>query len=132
MGSEQPAGGTPAGDVSRETPDTSGTEADRLDQLTAKVDSLAEAVSRLVPGSHAEAQQRTGDRLDRPSGIEAQVRAELQRAQAEQAAAAARDQAAAAATSQQQTMAQRLAALEEKPPAPPVPRRTKFLGWGTP
>jgi|SRR6185437_10217751 len=91
----------------------------RLDRQQATLDRLAEAVARILPGSHAEAEQRTEQRLDRPSSVEEQVRAELARAQQEQA-----DQ------QQAETVAQRLARLEEQPPAPQLPRRTKLLGWG--
>ena len=94
--------------------------------LSAKVDKLAELVSRIIiPGSHAEAQQRTEERLDRPSSIEEQVRAELARAKEQEAA----EQAAAG---KDQELQSRLAKLEETPPAQPVPRRTRLLGWGEP
>lgn len=98
----------------------------RLDAQESKLDTLIESVSKLVPGSHAEAQQRTEDRLDRPSTVEEQVQAELARAREAQARADA-DQAAA---TERETMAQRLAKLEEKPPAEPARRATQLLGWG--
>jgi hypothetical protein len=100
----------------------------RLARLEDRVEQLANAVAAIIPGSHADAQQRTEDRLDRPSSVQAEVRAELERARQEEAAAAA--------AQQQQTEAQELrdqvARLAEAPPRAPVPRRTRILGWGDP
>jgi len=106
-------------------PDTENERIISIADLSAKVDKLAELVSRIIPGSHAEAQQRTEERLDRPSSIEEQVRAELARAKEQEAA----EQAAAG---KDQELQSRLAKLEETPPAQPVPRRTRLLGWGDP
>jgi hypothetical protein len=115
-GTAPPAGTAPAKDGSR------------LDRIEQKVERLADAVAAIVPGSHAEAEQRTGDRLDRPSSVQAEVRAELERARQEEAAAAA--------AQQQQTEAQQLreqvARLSEAKPHAPVPRRMRLLGWGSP
>lgn len=99
---------------------------DRLDRIESKVDTLADVVAKLVPGSHAEAQDREEARLDRPSTVEEQVRAELARRDKQ----AADDQAAAAAQTERETLQARLAKLEEQPPQPPVRRATKLLGWG--
>jgi hypothetical protein len=97
--------------------DQAGTST-RLDRLEAKLD-------QLLSSTHAKAEDHTGKRLDRPSTIEEQVRAELERAEQERSAKAAADAAAA----EQETLAQRLARLEEKPPEQPAPRRTRVM-WG--
>lgn len=85
-------------------------------------DKLDEILSRLTGGgpavSHDQAQQQTEDRLDRPSSVAEQVRAELARAAKEQNDVAERE-----------TIAQRLARLEETKPEPPQPRREKVM-WG--
>lgn len=103
-----------------------GTDHERIERVEGKLDSLIETVSKLVPGSHAEAEQQTEKRLDRGSSVEEQVRAELAKAEREKAAQAAAD----ADKADRETVAQRLARLEETPPAPPRLRRTAFLGWG--
>lgn len=96
-----------------------------LDSLNQKIDALASVVARLVPGSHADAQQRVEQRLDRPSTVEEQVQAELARARQEEAEKTAREQREADFTSVKETVAK----LTEKTPEPPVRRATKFLGW---
>ena len=109
-----------------ETPDeaVSG-EADRLAAVEDKLDRLAAAVARLVPGSHREAEQRTEDRLDRPSTVEEQVRAEL----AKRDRQAAEQKAADEAKSERESIREQLAKLQETAPAPPERRATRFM-WG--
>lgn len=103
-----------------------GDDESRLDRLETRVASIAEAVNRLLPGSHGEAQQRTEARLDRPNDVQEQVRAELARRDKEAA-----DQAAAdTARQEQENLKTQVARLSEQPPQPQVPRRTKILGWG--
>jgi len=98
----------------------------RLDRIEDKVDKLASLVAKVIPGSRKEAGEREEAKLDRPSTVEEQVQAELDR----------RDKAAAAKakddkdTADKETTAQRLARLEEKPPEPPIRRATRMLGWG--
>lgn len=105
---------------------TEPAESERLDRVEDKLDKLADAVNRLLPGSHKEAEHRTEERLDRSSSIEEQVAAELEKRDR-----LAREQADAdAAKAERETTAQRLARLEERPPAPPRSRRTTLLGWG--
>lgn len=107
-----------------EPPD--GSTSERLGRVEAAVERIENALSRVLPGSHAEAQERTEERLDRPSSIEEQVRAELEKRdrQAAEQAAAEKEKA------DKETVAQRLARLEETPPAPPRLKRTALLGWG--
>lgn len=107
-------------------------EGSRLGRLEERVTKLADAVAKIVPGSHAEAQQRTEDRLDRPSSVQAEVRAELERARQEEAAAAAAQQQQQQAQSEAQELRDQVARLAEAKPHAPVPRRTRILGWGDP
>lgn len=99
---------------------------ERLDRVENKLDALADAVAKLVPGSHAQAEARTEQRLDRASSLEEQVQAELDKRDR-----LAKEKADAdAARSDAESVKERIARLEEKPPAPPRLRRTRLLGWG--
>lgn len=98
---------------------------DRLDRLESKVDRLADAVANLIPGSHAEATDRTEARLDRPSSVEEQVAHALRQAQEDQE----RRVKEARLAGDVQSVKDSVAALQEKPPAAPIPRREKLLGW---
>jgi hypothetical protein len=96
-------------------------EHERIDRIETKLDEL---LSKLGSSQQAEADERT--RLDRPSTVEEQVRAELERAKQEEAAAAS----AESEKSQLQQMQEQLAKLLETPPdVPPPPRRTRIT-WG--
>lgn len=99
---------------------------DRLTAVEQAVGRIETAIANLVPGSHAEAEQRTERRLDRGSSVAEQVRAELDKIKDEDAAAAA----AQTEQNERRQVAERLARLEEQPPAPPRSRRTVLLGWG--
>jgi len=96
-------------------------------QQDAKLDQIIGQLAKLLPGSHAEAQERTEERLDRPASVAEQVRAELARADAERKAQADAD----ADKSEREQMREQLAALREKPPVPPMPLRSRILmkGW---
>jgi hypothetical protein len=90
----------------------------RLDRLEEKLDALLKV-------GHGKAEAREERHLDRPSTVEEQVRAELQRAEQERAAAAAKE----GEQSEREQIKAQLAALAETPPAQPVARRTRFM-WG--
>lgn len=98
---------------------------DRVDRLEDKVDRLAAAVANLIPGSRAEATDRTEQRLDRPSSVEEQVAHALAQAREDDAKRAEQARLAGDVKSVQDS----LAALQEKQPAPPIPRRQRALGW---
>lgn len=100
--------------------------AERLTAVEHAVDRVEQLVSQLVPTSHAAAQERTEQRLDRGSSVAEQVRAELARAREDDAAAAAAD----SERDERRQVQTRLARLEERPPAPPRLARTRLLGWG--
>ena len=110
-------------------PDSSSTD-ERLTRVENAVERIEQAIGRLVPGSHADAQARTERRLDRGSDVAEQVRAELARANDEETAAAAAATAADTERTERRELHTRLARLEEQPPAPPRARRTVLLGWG--
>jgi hypothetical protein len=103
-----------------------GAQGDRLDRLEQRIETIAHAVERLLPGSHGEAQQRTEDRLDRPTDVQQQVRAELERRDR----VAAEQAAADTERKEREDLKTQVARLSEQPPQPPVPRRTRLLGWG--
>ena len=112
-----------------ETPPTADPEPGRIttiDALASKVDRLAELVAKVIPGSHAQAEQRVEERLDRPSTVEEQVKAELDKAKREEAERAARE----ARDADDKQLRETVAKLAEKPPEPPVRRATRLLGWG--
>lgn len=115
-----------AGTDTTEAEAPEGTEDERLDRLEGKVDALADAMNKLLPGSHADAEQRTESRLDRASSVEEQVQAVLAKRDKDAADKAAAD----ADKADRESTRQRLARLEETPPAPPRQRRTTWLGWG--
>ena len=104
----------------------------RIDALSAKVDAhdskLDQILSMLTggkPATHQQAEADTERRLDRPSTVAEQVRAELERAEGEKAAAAKAD----GEKSERETLAERMAKLEEKRPEPPQARRERVM-WG--
>lgn len=117
------------------TTEAEATTPTRLDRLEATQEAQGETLSRieqmigkLVPGSHAEAQERTEARLDRGTTLAEQVKAELAKAKADEAAA----QAAEDEKSERQQIREQLAQLREKPPAPPRNPLKGFatIGWG--
>lgn len=113
--------------------ETDTAESTRLDKIESEqerqgsaLERIEHALARLVPtGSQPDAQQRTEERLDRPSSVEEQVRAEL----AKRDRQAAEQSAADEAKTERESIREQLAKLQEKPPAPPVSRATRLM-WG--
>lgn len=110
-----------------------GSQEERLNRLEhtqaeqgTKLDAILDKLGSIVPGSHAEAQDRQEARLDRPSSVAEQVQAELAKAREEEARQAAR---AEHETEHERIKAEQ-ARLREAPPLPPARRATKLLGWG--
>jgi hypothetical protein len=100
--------------------------------LTGRVESLETGQSKilgkldeLIGGGHAKAEAHEERRLDRPSTIEEQVRAELDRKDREARTAAEKD----AEKSERDTMRETLAKLTEAAPVQPQPRRQRVM-WG--
>lgn len=114
-------------------PPAGRTDSERLDSLENAVGRIESALARVLPGSHAEARQRTEQRLDRPTTVEEQTQAELARAREEgrqeERDAAAKVKADGERQAADESVQSRLAKLEEKPPAPPT-RRAERIMWG--
>ncbi len=96
-----------------------------LDEMNSRLSRLEQLLSKVVPGSHGDAEKRTEERLDRPSSVAEQVRAELARRDKEQQETAERD----AKASEEADLRAKVKALTEKAPAPPERRSTKLM-WG--
>ena len=98
---------------------------ERLDALEGSVGRIEELLNKVLGKVHTESTAKVERRLDRPTTVEEQVQAELQRADRER-----KEQ------ERQAGIDSRLAALEtpkpppEQPPAPPVPLKQRILGWG--
>jgi hypothetical protein len=124
----QTAGQPPAGQA--------GTgETDRirsLDEQAARLDRIEAALAARGGGQQGQGQGQGADpgQAGRPATVEEQVRAELERARKEAEAKAAADKAKGEADAERESVAQRLKRLEERPPAAPVHRKTRLLGWG--
>lgn len=91
-----------------------------IQELADKVDWL---ISKLGGGGGGKPAE---DPKDNAASVQDMVRAELDRKEKERAAAEARDKEKA----EHEDLKATVAKLAEKPPAQPVPRRQKFLGWG--
>lgn len=121
-----------ADDTTEATEPTDDARLDRLEQTQAEQGSALERIetmlARIVPGSHAEAEERTEHRLDRPSDLKEAVQAELARAEQAKADAADRD----AEKSEREEMRALAAKLKEVPPAPPRNplKELATKGWG--
>ena len=97
----------------------------RVSGVESKLDLILDKLSGTRDHAHADAEQHTEDRLDRPSSIAEQIRAQL-----------AERQAADASEAEKRGHADRLAAVEErlsgmaeKPPEDPLRPVTRFI-WG--
>lgn len=90
------------------------TQRDKIDQILG-----------ILSGDHGDAQAHTEQRLDAPSAVADMVRRQLDERDA------AQRQADADKTSQDRIGAieTKLAELAEQPPAEPVKRRHKIMGW---
>jgi hypothetical protein len=115
-------------------PDTEPAETDapstaelsgRIDGIESKLDLLIDKLGGKKDEAHDAAEQHTQDRLDRPSSIAEEIRAQLAAAKATEAADA-----------EKRGQADRLAAVEaavtgmtEHAPEPPQRRIEKMMGW---
>jgi hypothetical protein len=99
--------------------------AGRIDGIESKLDVLIDKLSGKKDQAHAAAQEHTEERLDRPSTIAEEIRAQLEA-----------QRQADAADAEKRSHADRLAAVEEKvtgmtektPETPP--RRVERMMWG--
>jgi hypothetical protein len=116
-------------DASTETTETQAPStaelAGRIDGLESKLDVVISKLGGARDQAHTAAEQHTEDRLERPSTIAEEIRAQLDA-----------QRAADAETAEKRGQADRLAAVEERikgmaeqTPAPPERKIEKFLGW---
>jgi Skp family chaperone for outer membrane proteins len=94
---------------------------DRVGKIETAVTTMQEALQRALGGAHKDAAATTEERLDQNSTIAAEVQRELARA--------AREQDEQALRGKVDTVAETVARLQETPPAPPVRRVEKIMGW---
>lgn len=96
----------------------------RVSGVESKLDLILDKLGGAKDQAHAAAEAHTEERLDRPTSIAEQVRAQL-----------AKERAEAAADADKRGTADRLAAVEakinmaEQVPEPPQRRIEKILGW---
>src|ERR1700733_106818 len=107
-----------------DAPEGGGLE-DRVESLETGQKSIIGKLDELIGGVHAKAAEHTETRLGRPTSVEDQVRAELERADAKRKA----DAEPAADKADRESIKERLAKLAEVPPVAPQPRRQRFM-WG--
>jgi uncharacterized protein (UPF0335 family) len=118
--------------VADQTDPPGGELEDRVERLetgqttiTGKLDEVLAKLGGLGGQAHDAAAAHEAAKLDRPSSVEEQVRAELARAEAERKAAADAD----ADKSERQQIKDTVAKLTEVAPVPPQPRRERLM-WG--
>jgi DNA repair exonuclease SbcCD ATPase subunit len=102
-----------------------------LAALDDKIDALATALQGFIASGHGKAAGHTERRLDRPSVVEEQVRAELEKLTAERERREREEGQAATIKSQGEQLEQLRKDLTEAPPAEPVRRLTRWI-WGEP
>jgi transposase len=113
-------------------PETETSEAELEDRVASLEDGQSKIMNKLdelIGGVHTKAAEHQETRLGRPSSVEDQVRAELDRKDREAKAAAEKEAEKEAEKSERQTMREMLAKLTEAPPVQPQPRRQRAM-WG--
>lgn len=124
---EQPPGETAdeTGETGEAAAPSNAELAARVDGLAGKLDTILDKLGGAETKARDAAQQHTEDRLDRPTGVAEEIRAQL----------AARDKADAAAKQAKDdqewraSVDGRLAGMAEQAPEAPVRRVEKLLGW---
>lgn len=113
------------------SPEPAAGGADRYDSLSARIDQLAAQVARIVPGSHAQAEEREGQRLNRPSSVEDQVRRSLAALRREEIEDAHRKETSDRLTALENAGKKRTKAEPETAPAAPPAVRPieQLMGW---
>lgn len=104
--------------------DDNGLE-DRVEKLETGQQSIIGKLDELLTAGHRKAEEHQETRLGRPTSVEDQVRAELERKDREAAEKADKD----AERAERESIKERLAKLAEVAPAAPQPRRQRFM-WG--
>jgi hypothetical protein len=122
---DPPATDPPADQAGEAAAPSNAELASRIDGLDSTLHTILDKLGGTETTAHAAAQQHTEDRLDRPTGVAEEIRAQL----------AARDQADAAAKRDKDdadwraSVDGRLAGMAEHAPEPPV-RRVERMMWG--
>jgi hypothetical protein len=121
------AGTAVADDETAETGEapTTAELAARVDSLDSKLDRIIDLFGAKKDQAHDAAQQHTEERLDRPTSVAEEIRAQL-------AAQRASDEAAAAGRADadwRKDVNDKLAGLTEQQPEPPQRRVEKLMGW---
>jgi hypothetical protein len=97
----------------------------RIDAVESKLDLILDKLGGKKDEAHAAAEQHTEERLDRPSTIAEEIRAQLAKRDAEAAKAASeRDQADRLAA-----IEARVTGMTEQVPEAPQRRVEKLMGW---
>lgn len=99
--------------------------AGRVDALDSKLDTILDKLGGAKDQAHADAQQHTEDRLDRPSNIADEIRQQLAERDRQQQATAAQQ----ADTEWRKGVDERLAGMTEKTPEAPVRWIENKMGW---
>lgn len=126
-----PAAPPPAAPPPAAPPADPGTEPRTLAELDDKIEALRQTLEAFIGQGHGQAAEHTASRLDRPSQVQEQIRAELGRLEAERdrkAAEAGRDSTIKSQGEQLEALRKQLA---ETPPVEPVRRLTRWI-WGQP
>lgn len=97
----------------------------RVSGVESKLDLILDKLSGTRDQAHAAAEQHTEERLDRPSSIAEQIRAQLEETRAREAAEADKRSSADRLAS----LEERLSGMTEKPPEDPLRPVTRFI-WG--
>jgi len=105
---------------------TDDSDSTSLAQVNDRLNRIEAIVSKLLPRAHQASEQRVEQRLDRPTTVEEQVKAELAKAERERKAQAD----AETERKEREDLKATVARLTETRPAPPARRSTKLLGWG--
>ena len=123
------------GDTVADTDETTETTEDapsideleqRVSGVESKLDLILDKLSGTRDQAHADAEQHTEDRLDRPSSIAEQIRAQLEETRAREAAEADKRSSADRLAS----LEERLSGMAEKPPEDPLRPVTRLM-WGS-
>jgi hypothetical protein len=122
---DPPATDPPAGETGEAAAPSNAELAARVDGLAGKLDTILDKLGGAESTAHDAAQQHTEDRLDRPTSMAEEIRAQLEeRDRANAAAKQAQDDADWRAS-----VDGRLAGMAEHAPEPPA-RKIERVMWG--
>jgi hypothetical protein len=99
--------------------------AGRMDSLESKLDVLIGRFTGAEQDAHGAAERHTEDRLDRPSTIADEIRAQLERRVAKTAA----DAESRASADRLADLERRVTGMAEQTPEAPIRAVSRFMGW---